>query len=376
MKIGIHATLIGTEAGGPERYVVGLIKGLASIDRDNQYVIYLTDREAFNGFCVAQQNFTPRLLKPSSRWIEIPIALPVELLRHPVDLVHAPIIAPPMCPCRFVLTVYDLSYTLHPEFYPKSVRLRLSALIGLGIKKAHIIIAISETTKNDIVEVYGLPPERIVVTHLGIDSCYQPMNKEESRKLVSEKYCVSRGFILYVGKVQSRKNISRLIRAYSLLKQWKNIEHKLVLVGRKTWLSTEALKTISSLGLEEEVIQTGHVPDDDLPSFYNAADLFVYPSLFEGFGIPTLEAMACGTPVVASRASSLPEVVGDAAVLVDPYDEEAMAVAMNEVLTDQGLRSRLIEKGFAQSKKYSWGETAKKTLAVYDAVYSGATRSP
>jgi len=267
---------------------------------------------------------------------------------------YAPFIKKP-----FLITVHDLARCCF-KFERETIMERILLKLDIrGIKKASYVIAVSQNTKSDLIKYLNIPAEMITVIYNGIDHrIFKPVKS----KPFDEPY------ILYVGSERARKNLNRLLEAFSTLKEeFKGL--KLVKVGtpgRSAEFRRRILKQIESLGLNEDVIFVDSAAENDLPHYYSAASLLVYPSLYEGFGLPPLEAMACGCPVVTSNNSSLPEVVGDAAITVDPCDVDALTNAMREVLTNDGLREAMIEKGLAQAKKFSWDKTAEKTLEVYE----------
>lgn len=218
----------------------------------------------------------------------------------------------------------------------------------------------------DIIRYFKIPENKIKVIYLGVDEDYKPLSETEIRK-VRQKYHLNYPFILYVGSLISHKNIPTLIKAFYKLKKY-GLPHKLVITGKRGWKYKNIFEIISKLNLQKDVVFTGYVQREDLPALYNAADLFVYPSLYEGFGLPPLEAMACGTPVITSNTSSLPEVVGNAGIMVDPYDIDGLAKAMYEVLTNEGLRAELRKRGLERAKMFSWKKTAEETLNVYKGI--------
>lgn len=366
MKIGIHSLWMDSDPhGGVATYLKTLLVNLGQIDKENDYRIYYTGPGSLSDREYLPARFHTQLLWPSSLWIEIPISLPLELLRRPVDLLHVLVVAPPVCPIPFVQTLNDVTFETHPEVYPKSIRWRLSRLVRMSARRARRILTVSDYSKKCIMEAYGVPEERIVVTYHGVNPRYRPVEDPEARERVRTRYSIPEKFILYVGKLQARKNIARLLRAFHILKRERQLPHKLVLVGKQTWMSSDMTTTVEELDLHDEVVLIGEVPLEDLVLFYNAAELFVFPSLCEGFGIPPLEAMACGTPVVASNATSLPEVVGDAGILVDPYDFTAMSQAMYDVLTSEDLRKELASRGLKRVSAFSSERMAEQVLEVY-----------
>jgi glycosyltransferase involved in cell wall biosynthesis len=269
-----------------------------------------------------------------------------------------------------VFTLLDLSPFSHPHFYPPAIRLRLTRLFRSSIRRAAAVLCISQFTRNDLLERFGYPPDKAFVTYLGVDPRYRLMDAEEVQAKLRE-YGVHEPYVLCVGKLQARKNTVRLLQAFSLLKKQERVPHKLVLVGRQTWTSSDIHPTIRDLALAEHIIHTGHVPDKDLPYFYSGADVVAYPSLFEGFGLPVIEAMACGTPVVTSNVTSLPEIAGDAAELVNPKSVEDIARGLYNVLSNCALREQMRERGYLRATNFSWHATARKTLDVYQTVARG-----
>jgi glycosyltransferase involved in cell wall biosynthesis len=237
-------------------------------------------------------------------------------------------------------------------------------------RKADRIIAVSENTKKDLIKFYGIMPEQVKVIYLGVDKNFSFVKKENDDGVL-RRYNLKPGYILNVGTLEPRKNIVRLLEAYRLIAADLSRAPQLVIAGGKGWLSEDINKRIDSLGLKAKVILTGYVPDDDLPSLYRGAALFVYPSLYEGFGLPPLEAMASGVPVVSSNTSAIPEVVGKAGLLVDPCRTDEIARAVIMALEDVGLRDRMKNEGLKRSGRFSWENTAKKTIALYEEVLRG-----
>jgi glycosyltransferase involved in cell wall biosynthesis len=264
-----------------------------------------------------------------------------------------------------VVTVHDLTLLRHPELGTRRLR-RLVSRVGPEVRAAHHVIADSAATRHDLIELLAVPPERIHVVHLGCHARFRPVPADAARAAVGERYGLRDPYILHVGTLEPRKNLATLIRAYARLRRERPIPQGLVLAGDRGWKYEPILRLVEDLGLHAAVQFTGPVPAEDLPALYNAADLFVYPSLYEGFGLPPLEAMACGTPVVTSNVSSLPEVVGDAALLVDPHDECALTEAMARALSDTELRQDMRARGLERARHFSWERSARETLAVYE----------
>jgi glycosyltransferase involved in cell wall biosynthesis len=366
MHIGIFAPMTGRQAGGPETYDTGLVRGLSAVDRSNAYTVFCVNQAGASLLSNAAPSIETVVLLPRQRWMSIPVSLPIQVRRRRLDLVHATFVAPPYLPAPLVFTLLDISPVTHPQFLPWALRLRLWPLWRNSIRVARVVICISEFTRGGLLEAFKFPPERAVVAHLGVHPRYRPMEADETRRTLA-RYGITEPYILHVGKLQARKNILRLLEAFHLLKQDRSIPHKLVLVGRKTWTSSEVGPLIDRLKLAPHIIHTGHVPDEDTPHFYGGASVLAYPTLYEGFGLPVIEAMACSTPVVAANTTSLPEIAGDAAVLVDPYRVEDIAGGIARVLRDEALAATLRQQGLARARQFTWDNTARRTLAAYAA---------
>jgi glycosyltransferase involved in cell wall biosynthesis len=371
MHIGIDAHAIGARQGGNETYIRNLIKSLAGIDGENRYTIYLANaraagqwREEFTKF---HPNFSVRLLPPPTPLVRVPVFLAYELFRRPVDVLHVQYTAPPFCRAPVVATIHDLAFERMPETFTRRGSFQLKLTVRRTAKKAARVATVSEYSRKDLLEIYKLPPEKVVVTYNGIESHFTPRPEASNEdELIRGRYGIAREYLLAVGSLQPRKNLVRLIKAYAKLRgENKDFRHQLVIVGRKLWLAHEIFDEVKRQRWAEDVILTGYVPDEDLPALYRAAVAFVYPSLFEGFGLPPLEAMACGTPVVTSDTSSLPEVTEGAALLIDPHDESALAHALTEIVNNEQLRVELRERGIAQAGKFTWRDAAEKTLRLY-----------
>lgn len=240
-------------------------------------------------------------------------------------------------------------------------------MIRLSAKRASAIIADSESTRRDILRVVPIAPQKITAVPLGVSNVFKPMRTPGAFEEIRRRYQLPARIILCVGELQARKNLPTLIRAYGRLVQ-QGLTHSLVIAGRKGWMYDELFQAVQSLNLTDRVIFTGYVPEQDLPLLYNVADVFVYPSLYEGFGLPVLEAMACGIPVVTTNVSSMPEITGDAGVLVDPYDVDSMADAIRRVVVDREIHAELECKGLERARMFSWERTAKETVAVYERI--------
>jgi glycosyltransferase involved in cell wall biosynthesis len=264
-----------------------------------------------------------------------------------------------------VFTFHDAIYALFPQHHLPLNRLYLSLMMPRFLQRADAIIAVSECSKRDAARLYPIDPARIHVVYEGVDERLRPVVDPREIARVRAKYVPGDApIILNVNTIEPRKNLGTLFEAYQVLKRG-GLAHRLLIVGQVGWLAAPVFEKVRALGLDDDITFTGYVDDNDLPALFSAADAFVFPSLYEGFGFPPLEAMACGVPVVCSNASSLPEVCGDAALLVPPTDVGALAEAMRRVLADPPLREALRERGLRQAARFRWEETARKTLAIY-----------
>jgi len=286
-----------------------------------------------------------------------------------LDIVHDPYEIGPLSyrmPFKKIITICDLTPVLFPQTFDYATVMLHKAFLKRTLNSVSKIITISYSTKRDLIHYFKIPDNNITVTHLAADASFRPI-KESEVDTFREKYNICCPYILYVGTLEPRKNIPNLISAFSSLKM-AGFPHKLILTGKLGWKYEKIFETIRSLKLENEVRLMGRLPDSELPYIYNGAELFVYPSLYEGFGLPPLEAMACGTPVITSNSSSLPEVVGDAGITIDPYNVNMLASTMKDVITNKELQDQMIKRGKDKAKTFTWESTARKTLSVYEEI--------
>jgi len=368
MRIAIDAKALGSKTGGDETYMRNLSRTLAAIDPGNDYILFLNQPLPDSYVADAGIERMRRIVLREKLFRRIPISMPLAVVREHINVLHAQYAGPPFCPAPVVVTIHDLSFEHYPQFFDRGALLQLRASVPLSIRRAAAVLTVSEFSKRDIVRRYCVPSERVFVAPNAPEPTFQQMHDIARLEEVRERYDTGKHYILCVGNLQPRKNLRTLIDAYVRLRQADAIRHKLVLVGRKGWLYDDIFATARASGFSNELVFTDYVPQKDLVAMYNAADLFVYPSIFEGFGIPPLEAMACGTPVVTSNTSSLPEVVGDAALTVDPLDVEALAGAITRVLNDMDLQSNLTVLGLRRAALFSWDATARTILDVYRGV--------
>jgi glycosyltransferase involved in cell wall biosynthesis len=296
--------------------------------------------------------------------------LGVELAPLGLDLLHTTDFIPPAFGYRrSVITVHDLNFLYYPQFLTAESRRYYNEQIAWAVRRADHILADSDATKSDLASLLDVPLEKVTVVHLGINPAFRPLPETEARQ-VATKYGLEPEYLLFVGTLEPRKNLPGLLQAYRLLLDAEGTTAPLVMVGGKGWLYDEVFERVEELRLTKRVRFLHSVPDTDMPGLYNAASVLTTPSFYEGFGFPALEAMACGTPAVVSDRASLPEVVGEAGLLVNPDDPEDIAQALARVLTEGPLREQLREKGLAQAARFTWEKAARETLTVYQSVLS------
>ena len=373
-RIGIDARLFGTaQASGIGTYTEELIGNLIQQDKVNHYTTFVTPQiaEIF-------PFYAPNLTKQP---IPFPHYSAAEQLRYPailaaahLDLVHYTNFNSPIFfrGVKSVVTIHDLTLWFFPgrKKHSPLIRAGYKYIIRKTCENASRIIADSEGTKQDIIKYLGIPAEKIDVVYLAVPERLGGKVDSRQVEMVKNKYDITRPFFLYVGQWRAHKNLVRLIRAFALARHSYDLDYQLVLVGKKDELAPEVPETIKQLGLSDRVIMTGYVADSDLPAFYAAATAFVFPSLYEGFGLPPLEAMSAGTPVISSNASVMPEILGDAALYFNPEDTEDIAAKLHQFATSFHLQHQLKGRLAAQVKKYSFAKMAKETLAVYKKVLS------
>ncbi len=351
MRIGIDTQSTLGRKTGIGLYTANLLRALRRVAPQHEYVELSWGR--------TEELRTDQRL----RWQQWELPRRARAVRP--DVLHVPgFDAPLWKPCPVILTVHDLIGLLFPANLPPVSRFYWSRWLPRTIRWADQVIADSEHTRRDLVQLLGIPAERIEVVYLGVDETLRPLKEQAALEAVRQEYGLPPAIILYVGTIEPRKGLDTLIAAYAASAA--EIPHDLVITGKKGWYTEPLFRQVEALGLGQRVRFTDYVADEDLPGLYNLADLFVYPSRYEGFGLPPLEAMACGVPVVSSNAASLPEVVGNAALLVPPDDAEALAAAIRRVLDDEALQAEMRARGLERAKRFTWEETARRTAEIYE----------
>jgi glycosyltransferase involved in cell wall biosynthesis len=372
-NIGLNAHLLtlsqSYRGAGINNYIHQLLHHLAQVDLDNHYTAFLGESRFSADSDIRLQVSKLPTVRPAARIFWEQFIQPAVLVSQKIDLLHAlAFVVPLLSPCPTVVTVYDLSFIHFPDAFRPWNRLYLSYFTAWSVRKARRVIAISESTRQDVVSCFGLPVERVDVVYCGVDGLFRPLPVAEI-----ESFRQRRGlpgeFIFFIGTLEPRKNLETLVKAYArLLARYRGSGSdtpKLVIGGAKGWYYERVFAAVEELGLTRNVIFPGYIAQEELPWWYGAAKLFVYPSYYEGFGLPVLEAMRCGVPVITSNVSALPEVAGGAGLLVEPMNVEGLAEAMHRLLQDAALSAELCQLGLERAARFSWERTARETVSVY-----------
>jgi len=381
VRIGINALFLQKPATGMGQHLLHLLQGLDSLDDKDQQYMLLAPR--------FRRAYTVRAPQLSDRFREVEVVSALARLgenveqvwweqvgivlagmREKIDLLHGPYWSNPLwSPWPTVVTVHDVIQFVLPEYAWRKISRVYFGLVSAGARRAQAVITVSECSKQDIMKILGLGPERIHVIGNAVDASLYPVRDAWLLANVRERYGVAPRFVLYFGGFDMRKNVPRLIEAYARLPERLRREYQLVIAGRYQHLGhplyPDPRETVRRLGLDGNVIFTGQIREQDKAPLYSAATVFAFPSLYEGFGMPVLEAMACGTPVVTSNVSALPEVAGDAGLLVDPYAPEAISNALAELLDSAARRNDLARRGLERARRFTWPQVAEQTVRVY-----------
>ncbi|MCD6291779.1 MAG: glycosyltransferase family 4 protein [Anaerolineae bacterium] len=368
MLIGVDASrAIRARRTGTERYSAELIRRLLDLGKRHHWRLYGPTSPP-PGLFAPGKHVSWRVIRIPRLWTHI--GLSWEMMRHPPDVLFVPAhVLPLWHPRHTLVTVHDLGYHHYPDTHPWRQRIYLEWSTRWNARVATYVLADSQATRDDLISVYGVDPRRIVVVYPGRDESLRRVEDPRTLASVRERYGIGPRYILYVGTLQPRKNLARLMTAFARLvarDRDRFADLQLVLAGKPGWLSAPILAEPKRLGIEERVRFSGYIADADLAALISGAQVYAYPSLYEGFGFPVLEAQACGVPVLTSSVSSLPEVAGDAALLVDPTDVRAIEDGLYRLLTDQKTREALVAKGYVNVQRFSWDRAARKVLDVLE----------
>ncbi|GAC1385552.1 MAG: glycosyltransferase family 1 protein [Herpetosiphon sp.] len=377
MRVGFLTYGLDRAPTGIGRYAVELLRALAALPDQLELVLLTTEREDRLGLWdIFEHHALPgcRLLPALMTVGNIMLAHAAH--RYRLDVVHDPNgIAPflaPRGPTRRIVTIHDAVAYVYPATHNRLDNWRYHAMLPWAVQRADMVLTDSQHSLRDLKRYLNVPDRSIRYIHCGIDGRFAPVPETSERANILSQYGIAQPYLFYVGGINGRKNIARLFEAYAEVRKH-HPQLMLVIGGKRQWQTSEIDTTLYRLDLQHHIHFTGYVDDAHLPALYSGAEAFVFPSLYEGFGFPPLEAMACGTPVITSTASSLPEVVGDAALLIDPYDVGALIAAIEQVVTDPTLRTELRERGLKRVSTFTWAHTAQKTLAAYIGAADAAT---
>jgi len=378
MRIGIDCRTIldpeRGEAAGVGHYTYHLIENLLKIDTKNKYVLFF-DRRVGDAGHFKQRNSEIKFFPFIEYKTFLPIAYSHFLVaayvsRERLDVFHSPACTVPLAYSKnSVVTIHDMAIYQNKSWFPGQI-FSTRIVVPQSVKKAKRVISVSNYTKQDLVKFMQIPEERVTVVYNGVDIKIDERHSAESRKdYLKNKFGVEKKYVLFVGTIQPRKNVMGVIQAFDRLRGTSAYDDfQLVISGKKGWDNDDVFRAIRQFGLTKKVIFTGYITSSDKALLMRNASLFVFPSFYEGFGLSILEAQKVGTPVITSDITSMPEVADDGAILVDPYDIDALSKAMKKALTDHELRNSLIKKGYENVKKFSWEKCARETLAVYEEV--------
>jgi glycosyltransferase involved in cell wall biosynthesis len=381
MRIGVDYSAAVWQGAGIGRYSRALIEALLRIDRKNDYVLLyprgFPGRPApFLGHLRQLRAEHPdvrlRPLPLSDRWTAIlwqrlRLPLPIEALCGRLDLFFSPdFVLPPQLAGRRLVVVHDLAYLVHPECAVPSLEWYLHGAVPRAIGRADLVLADSESCRQDLIRLLNVEPDRVEVLYSGVEQAFHPVENLSELQAVRARYQLPDRFLLTVGTIEPRKNLPRLFEALTRLPEALRVP--VMVVGKPGWLYEETYAAVERLGLDPWVRFLGYVPQEEMPALLSLALALVYPSLYEGFGLPPLEAMACGTPVLTSHVASLPEVVGESAILVEPTDVDSIAKGLLQLLSDAGLRAELREAGLARARQFTWEGSARRLIELFATV--------
>ena len=380
MRIALDYTAAIRQGAGIGTYVHNLVAALLSLDTDSQYTLLTSGQPTRERQFPTAPNVRSRSIFVPDRYLNVlwyrwRVPLPATLFSGPTDIYHGPDFAlPPLSKkVRKVVTIHDLAFLEHPEYAVPSLAAYLRKVVPEAIDASDVVATVSSEVNRTLIEHFQTPHEKLIVIPNGVAPYFRRISDPLLLNATRHKFALKHPLVLGVGTLEPRKNHAGLIKAFYQAQRKKHGPTVLAIAGSPGWLYEETQNLVAELKLERKVRFLGRVTDLELITLYSMADVFAFPSFFEGFGIPPLEAMACGAPVITSNTSSLPEVAGDAALLVDPNDISALARAIQSLLEDEQLRSELVQKGYQQAKKYTWDRSARRMLQVYQKLYNGET---
>jgi glycosyltransferase involved in cell wall biosynthesis len=366
MRIGIDAHSAERDGTGNCTYTRNLIIHLTNLDTVNEYVLFVTDKNhPFYKMLQNRRNIKIVQIRRSPAWFRVFVALRKASYKHQIDLLHVQYFAPFGHRGILINTIHDAAPFRYPSYFSWFERLLFKLFLPISARKSRLILTASGASKEDLKHMLHLPDEKIRIIYCGVDQNYFSTQQTESMNSVHKRYGTNGKFLLYVGRIDPRKNLIRLIQAYNYLRTNRSIDHKLLIAGRVYLQPNELQQTLQHSEYREDIHFCGYVPDEDLPALYKAAEVLVYTSEYEGFGLPPLEAMASGTPVIASDISIFREILSDAALLVDPLDVRAIADGIYKILAEGEVKNMLCEKGKIRAGKFNWDNTAVLTLRSY-----------
>lgn len=370
MRFSVDAHAIGRHLTGNEVYIRNLLNGFSALDKQAEFIAYYSVEGAHQWI---PERFQAHRVSPNP-FVRLGVELGRRLKRDRPELVHVQYTAPVSCPVPVVVSVHDVSFLEHPEFFTPPRVFQLRRTVARTVRRAAWILTPSEFSRKSIERAYGGPRPNISVIPNGVSSVFRPLPREASSAWALSRFRIPGPYVLTVGDLQPRKNHIGLIQAFrDVVLNCPELPHKLLLVGKETWYGDRVRRAAETSGVGDRIFFTGFVSDDELIHLYGACDLFVFPSHYEGFGLPILEAMACGRAVACSNTSAMPEVANAAGILFDPHSVPEMARAMHDLLVDAELRARTERLGLNRAAQFTWEKAAKKTLDVYYRV-AGARR--
>jgi len=373
MKIAIDAHAIGRHLTGNEVYVRSLLKGLAAVDRESDYLAYVSVPGVES---LIPSRMTVKCVS-NNPFVRLGVDLPKRLRADRPDLIHVQFTGPLFCNVPQVVSVHDVSFLEHPEYFTWERCAQLRLTVRRTVHQAAIVLTGTEFARQSILRAYNVDPDKVRTIPIAANPIFRPLPRDRAQREVRDRLGIDGPFVLTVGDLQPRKNHIGLIHAFeALVQQHPQIRHKLVFAGKDTWFAPHIREAVKNSRIADRICFTGFVEDDDLLRLYNACDCFVFPSFYEGFGIPILEAMACGRAVACANTSSMPEVADGAGILFDPVSKSEIVRALADILLDAELRARLERLGLQRAPLFTWNRTAERTLEIYQEVAESRRKSP